>query len=145
MAFKLTTDEMHGLSKRIASEVISEEQIKEHTTNATAEQLAKLKMDDEYILKMNPTNYAELMTETLQSAYLKKLRGWIRNRRYRAKPIKNQGDKLTTINISKKNVWSLEQLKYEYDQAHPGSDIKQDEIIEKALKNLANNYANKMY
>lgn len=145
MAFKLTTDEMHGLSKRIASEVISEEQIKEHTTNATAEQLAKLKMDDEYILKINPTNYAELMTETLQPAYLTKLRGWIRNRRYRAKPIKNQGDKLTTINISKKNVWSLEQLKHAYDQAHPGADIKQDEIIEKALKNLANNYANKMY
>jgi len=149
MIFKLTDDEIYAISERIKSEVISTEQIKELTLDATAKQLDRLKMnDDEYYMTLTPTKYAELMIEALAPKYVKRLRGWIRNQKHRRKPFapgEGYGDVQTTMNISKKHIWKLDQLKYQYDFNHPGANIKRDDIIERALQLLSESYEQKIY
>lgn len=146
MVFKITMDEVYEISERIKSEVISSERIEELTLTATTEQLTRLKMnDDEYSMKLTPTQYAELMIEVLDPKYVTRLRGWIRNQRHRAKPFETYGDKQTTMNISKKHIWTLERLKHQYDLNHPGADIKRDDMLDRALQLLSESYGQKIY
>jgi len=149
MVFKITMDEAYGISERIKSEVISLERIEELAPNSTTEQLTRLKMgDDEYLMKLTPTQYAELMIEALHPKYVKRLRGWTRSQRHRTKPFaqgEGYGDIQTTMNISKKHVWRLDQLKHQYDTNHPGANIRRDDLIERALQLLTESYNQKTY
>jgi hypothetical protein len=144
MVFKITDDEIYEISERIKSEVISIDRIKELTLNATTEQLATLKWEDDVIL-LNRVKYAELMIEALHPKYVTRLRGWIRNKRHRATAPKTRADRQTTMNISKKNIWRLDQLKHQYDFNHPGANIKRDDLIERSLQLLSESYDQKIY
>ena len=149
MVFKITRDEIYNISERIKSEVIGSVRIEELAPNITTEQLTRLKMNDyEYSRTLTSTQYAELMIEALHPKYVKRLRGWIRNQRHRTKPFgpgEDYGDIQTTMNISKKNIWRLDQLKHQYDFNHPGANIKRDDLIERALQLLSESYDQKIY
>ncbi len=145
MVFKITDDEIYDISERIKSEIISIDRIKELTLDATAEQIAILKWENDKIANLSPVEYAELMIEVLHPKYVTKLRGWIRNKRHRATAPETRADRQTTMNISKKNIWQLDQLKYQYDFDHPGANIKRDDVIKRALQLLSESYGQKIY
>lgn len=121
---KLTWDEADVLSRRIVKDSFNFTKQTFFVSDLTSDDMDALGMD---VLKLE--QFVDAL-ELLDPAYFKKLRNWLRAKRARANPnVESRADILTTMNVSKKNLWSLDDCVANYNHTHEGANINRDDML----------------
>lgn len=125
---KLNTDEAMLLSERIMKDSFN------GSDNSFF--VRELSVDDIHVLSMEVLKLSDFINalELLKPAYLKKIRTWLRVQRSRSAPCSGL-DRVTTMNVTKRNVYAIDELVMEYNDTHKGANISRDEMLSIMVSN----------
>lgn len=100
--------------------------------------IRELTVDQIQVLSMEVSKLSDFVNalELLKPAYFKKIRSWLRVCRSRANPnVETRADLLTTMNLSKRNLWSIDECVVSYNHKHKGANINRDELLALMISN----------
>lgn len=125
---KLNWSEGALLSERIIKDTFNCTDMSFFITEPTIDDIHVLSFE---VLKMSDFIQA---LDLLKPAYLKKIRTWLRVQRSRSSSCSGL-DKVTTMNVSKRNVYALDELVMQHKEKHKGSDMNRDEMLALIISN----------